>query len=707
MVQLRPNDVTVGDYNVKFRITIEGVGITIKTKPNFTPQPTTIPGGGIPLVLYGEDLLEYFSPNNLDFLGLSRKEFDKTGKLPEGVYRFNVEVLDYNRGTVVSSKGTTIAWIILNDPPLLNLPRKDTKIKIFDPTNIPFTWTPRHTGSPNSAFSSEYVFRIVEVWPANRNPYDAFLSQPTLFEATTTQSQIIYGVAEPALIPGRKYAWQVQARDVDGKDLFKNLGKSEVYVFQFGDALGMPENFRQEGVTASTLSVRWEPAINGEMPDQYRIRYKPVNNDTWYESVTIERWLTLTQLQTNSPYEIQIRAEKGKQFSEYSAGLRVKTAEKKEDQFACGTTPAIVQPEDTGPLLTLTPGDIVTTKRKAKIVVTEAKSSGNGSFDGKGIVSVPLFGMANIRVSFSGRINNKYELVAGGYRSTYNANSKVANMVEEMHKIGEQKKVEPKVQPVDNNNQAPKPDIIVQNTIDSVFVNEEGKIVVVDEEGKETTYEQVKDTKTGEVKETVIADKNGDKYVVQTDPTTGKSKVTKVEGEGLQPATGASTTQPKQIDVDKLSDFEKLVKKSLDTLNEISNHRADSLTSVFSLRLKELKERLQKEGYDEFLFSGPNDDYFKVGMSKKVKSVNSEKLKKANEIDKMILNIYYADVAIQNEVKIVEHIKELLSESKFMEFAKGIDSEVDKNSFQDLSTHNKVILLMGRSFNKIKTDLGK
>src|SRR5688572_25462811 len=93
ILQLRANDATLSDYLVKLRLTIEGVGITIRTKQNIVLQPLTIQGGGIPQIYYGEDLLEYFKPNNLDFAGYSRREFEKTGKLPEGVYRITVEVL--------------------------------------------------------------------------------------------------------------------------------------------------------------------------------------------------------------------------------------------------------------------------------------------------------------------------------------------------------------------------------------------------------------------------------------------------------------------------------------------------------------------------------------------------------------------------------------------------------------------------------------
>ncbi|HEY9005861.1 MAG TPA: fibronectin type III domain-containing protein, partial [Ohtaekwangia sp.] len=338
MVNILLRDHTVPEYSCKFRLTIEGVGITIRTKSYFMPPPTQIQGG-VPTILYGEDLAEYFNPANLDFSGISKGDYTRGAKLPEGVYRFTLEVLDYNRGTVVSNKGTATAWIILNDPPLLNQPRADAKLKIVDPTNIPFTWTPRHTGSPNAAFTTEYIFKLVEVWPATRNPYDAFLSQQPLYETTTSFTQIVYGPSEPALIPGRKYAWQVQAKDIEGKDLFKNEGRSEVYVFQFGDAIGVPQNFRRDdGSNTSVLLLRWEPAPDGAIPEQYRVRYRQ-KGDTrgvWYESVTPQRWVAVPDLQRDTEYEMQVRAEATLQYSEYSQLVAFKTDANDKDGFECG-----------------------------------------------------------------------------------------------------------------------------------------------------------------------------------------------------------------------------------------------------------------------------------------------------------------------------------------------------------------------------------
>jgi hypothetical protein len=428
MVNFLLKDPTLPEYRCKLRLTIEGVGITIRTKPGFVPQPLVLPGGGIPLQLYGEDLQEYFNPNNLDFAGITRSQYAKGAKLPDGVYRFTIEVLDYNRGSVVSNKGTTVAWIILNDPPLLNMPRTDTKIKILDPTNIPFTWTPRHTGSPNSAFTTEYIFRLVEIWPATRNAYDAFLSQQPLYEITTNSTQVVYGPAEPALIPGRKYAWQVQAKDVEGRDLFKNQGKSEVFVFQFGDALGAPEGLYLQTANPTSLVVRWEQNVAGTDAVKYRVRYRPHNDrdhENWYEEESEEQWKALPQLQPNTEYEVQVRAEQSTQVSEYSPVKVFKTALPGANEFVCKSdvTPPPA-PATNAPAFRLGVNDTIHAGGY-DVLVRELTANANGVYTGSGMAIVPWFMHAKVRVTFKNiNVNTQHWLTSGEIKSVWNPDSK-------------------------------------------------------------------------------------------------------------------------------------------------------------------------------------------------------------------------------------------------------------------------------------------
>ena len=56
---------------------------------------------------------------------------------------------------------------------------------VFEPQQMVFQWTPRHKGSPNSAFSCEYVFRLYEVWNDGYNAAAIAQTQMPVFETVT------------------------------------------------------------------------------------------------------------------------------------------------------------------------------------------------------------------------------------------------------------------------------------------------------------------------------------------------------------------------------------------------------------------------------------------------------------------------------------------------------------------------------------------
>lgn len=553
MVQVSVNDPTLENYQCRFRVTIEGLNITLRTKEHMVVPPVTLQGGGVPQIFYGEDLIDYFKADNLDFSGLSRNDYGRSGKLPEGVYRISIEVLDYHRGTVVSNKGATMVWMVLNDPPLLNLPRDGSKVEAIDPVTIPFSWTPRQTGSPNSAFSTEYTFRLVEVWPDGRNPNDAMLVSTPLYETTTNMNALVYGPAEPALIPGRTYAWQVQAKAVtmgaEPHDLFRNEGKSEVYTFRFGDEVGMPQNLRKEGGNTSTLTLRWEPATEGVMPDDYRIRYRPVGNDEWYEQSSRALWTTVTELTADTPYEVEVRAERGGYFSDYTDVQLVRTAAEERKAYTCGVQDIIPPVENTSPLQLLRPGDVIKCG-DFSVVVSDAALQGN-LFSGKGVMQVPFLNEASVWVNFSGRINTDYRLILGEVASVYEQGSEGAQLIDSAQHIGHE---QPPSADTTETAPAPQPDttinveplvINVPGTIDTVTVAADGTITVVDDSGNTTTYHQPVDSVSNEPQPVTVADAAGNEYTVGKD-----GKVVRSGGGGNGNSGEPSFQEPTQEEID-------------------------------------------------------------------------------------------------------------------------------------------------------------
>ncbi len=147
-VNILLTDINKFNYAVKLRLVIEGEGILITTNSSFLPSQIFLDGGS-PLRLSGNELSEYFNPNNLNFQGYSKEKFISSGTLPEGIYRIGFQAVDYNKSIAISSVGSTIAWLILNDPPIFNTPENNEKIVATEPQSIMFQWMPRHLGSPN------------------------------------------------------------------------------------------------------------------------------------------------------------------------------------------------------------------------------------------------------------------------------------------------------------------------------------------------------------------------------------------------------------------------------------------------------------------------------------------------------------------------------------------------------------------------------
>ncbi len=293
--------------NVQLRFTIQGSGFKLTTRTTYMPPIITLQAG-IQEILYGTDLSTYFDPSNLDFTGISKTDYLRTNLLPEGYYTFTVEVFNYPRGNPVS-KATASAYIVLNDPPIINTPGNNSKPRANDPQNIVFSWSPRHLGSPNSAFNTEYELKIVEIWPKGRDPYEAMLTSPVLYDATTQNTSLVYDMMCPLLTPGNEYAFNVRAKAMSGieeLDLFKNNGYSETWKFTFGDECKPPANFTAKPVNGGGLEVNWTTGIS---QTGYNIRYRVKGSDKdWWSDETMTDNIRVYQLPDNTDIEYEVNS---------------------------------------------------------------------------------------------------------------------------------------------------------------------------------------------------------------------------------------------------------------------------------------------------------------------------------------------------------------------------------------------------------------
>jgi hypothetical protein len=130
-------------------------------------------------VLFGEDLNTYFHIDNLNFQGYSKEQYRRTGQLPEGFYRFTVEVRHFTTGRLISNRGTAMAWIAQGKPPVLKLPEDKAELGQIAGMPLTFSWIPNNTGIPSGGL--QYVFEMWEMRIPGIDPYVVAASMPVFY----------------------------------------------------------------------------------------------------------------------------------------------------------------------------------------------------------------------------------------------------------------------------------------------------------------------------------------------------------------------------------------------------------------------------------------------------------------------------------------------------------------------------------------------
>lgn len=402
------NDLMTPNYNVKLRLSIEGVGVKIETKPD-APLPIITINSGMLERLGAAELSPYFDANNLLFQGISKQQYQKNAALPEGFYKICIQAFDYSKNIAVSNKACVSAWLILNDPPRINTPVCNSTVKAIFPQNLLFQWIPMHLSSPNISEKTNYNFRLVQIIPAGRNPNDAINTSIPIFETTTENSILYYGISEPQLIPGQQYAWRVQAKDASGKDLFKNHGYSEVCMFTYGEPCLPPLNTKAEIQSIKKVRISWNYHVG---PSQYIVRYRERNNPSasWFENESYTNSAIINDLKPGIQYEYQVLSVCEPVQSEYTKTDTFTTA-LPPGTDDCGK-PIVKTPiERSTSLPTLLPNDVFVVDGFKVRVVSATGSS--GTYSGVGIAYIPFLGI-NVRMHFNNiKINANSEVYEG------------------------------------------------------------------------------------------------------------------------------------------------------------------------------------------------------------------------------------------------------------------------------------------------------
>jgi len=232
------------DLECTLGLTITGDnGIELRSLADYAYTTFTLQTG-VPVILTGPDLSQYFSLGNLIITGIDPSEL-RTQGLPPGNYRVCARV--YNSGRLLTEESPTGCgnYFRVNylQPPMLIAPADGSEIENTMSQQIIFSWTP----SPGAPAWTSYILKIVEITDPVRDPNDALLSAttPAFFEEEVFGTSFLYGPAQPLLDPGKRYAFQVIASERETNTRFENFGRSEVFSFRYGkesdNILAFPE----------------------------------------------------------------------------------------------------------------------------------------------------------------------------------------------------------------------------------------------------------------------------------------------------------------------------------------------------------------------------------------------------------------------------------------------------------------------------------
>ncbi len=231
-------DYTESSWNFGLRLKITGPnGLVIQTKPGVKPPVPFVVAPGQPYEIQGADLAFYFNYNNLSFSGISRSQLEVNNRLPEGLYTFCFEAVDYESGKTLSHPSCATAYLTLNDPPIILSPVCGNVVENISLQNILFQWQLSNANGNLNLSQLAYNIDLYEVNNSWTNPATAILNNQALPIWQSQPIQInnyLYSSTEPLLEKGKRYVFTVKAVEGNGRSSFKNNGYSAPCYFHYG-----------------------------------------------------------------------------------------------------------------------------------------------------------------------------------------------------------------------------------------------------------------------------------------------------------------------------------------------------------------------------------------------------------------------------------------------------------------------------------------
>ena len=381
------------------------------------------------------DLKPLFKLENLS--GISPANYAKA--LPDGLYQYCFQAYDFYTKNNLSQKSCASVYQVLYEPPFLNLPQKGEKVtKKAEFQVVVFNWSPRQT-APNT----KYIFTLKEIWDKQRDPVSAFLAARVLWKEESFAPSLYYGVDKTQLIPGRRYAWQVQAvsgtpqynhSPIQEGGVYKNNGLSEIFFFDYVENCPVPAFLMAKTTARGRAEIQW--MLQGASSKQFRVEYrKKGSSSPWLSETSYQNSAILSGLENNTEYEYRVGAVCGENKSfdpndlsqadafAYSGVQYFTTnfSNQNKNSAQCGVMPHVDLANKKPYDRQLTPNEVFTAGDFPVTVITAQGNAGN--YTGEGFIQVPYLADTKIKVKFNNiQLNSDKQLINGTVETEYDAN---------------------------------------------------------------------------------------------------------------------------------------------------------------------------------------------------------------------------------------------------------------------------------------------